>query len=319
MMPSTRKTLLRILPLTGLLALGAGCGDNGGPTGPTGSSTITLSFESLQPILGGVNYQAWVLAKNGGNYYGYPLVLFNLDEEGQLVDPASGDQIGNSFDADLAPEEVLGVGISLEISPVLVDYSSYTFIMGGMTAADGTATLTAADDSLGMGVDLSGAEGNYLLGTLTDTDPENDLGGIWFVDPSDGDYVAGLNLPEAPVGWDYEGWVEVDGVALSTGKFFLPSGADGANLYSGSVNGPLFPGEDFFTDPPSGIAFPVDLSGAKVFITLEPWQGWDAFPDDPFYLRLMEADIPENALPLTPYPLTSVVNQYLPSGTATVQ
>ncbi len=319
MMPSTRRTSLRFLPLIGLLILPGGCGDNGGPTQPTGSSTITLSFVGLQPIRGGVNYQAWALARNGGSYFGYPLVLFNLDEEGRLVDPASGDQIGSSFDADLDPEDVLGVGISLEISPILVDYSSYTFVMGGMKAADGTVTMTAADDSLGMGVDLSGASGDYLVGTLTDQDPENDLGGIWFVDPSEGGYVAGLELPRAPVGWDYEGWVEVDGVDLSTGKFFLPTGADGSNLYSGSVPGPDFPGEDFFTDPPSGIAFPVDLSGAKVFITLEPWQGWDAFPDDPFYLRLLEADIPGNVIPLTPYPLTSVVNQYLPSGTATVQ
>ncbi len=66
------------------------------------------------------------------------------------------------------------------------------------------------------------------------------------------------------------------------------------------------------------MTFPLDPSGGTVFVTIEPEAEWDAFPDDPFYLRLLEGTIPENPATMVLYGMRSLVGQ-LPSGTATVQ
>jgi hypothetical protein len=102
------------------------------------------------------------------------------------------------------------------------------------------------------------------------------------------------------------------------GKFFLPNAADSTATYSGPLGSPPFPGEDFLQAAPAGLTFPMDLSGASVLVTMEPWAGWDLERDAPFFLKLLEFDIPEGVTPETLFEMTSRVNE-LPTGTATIQ
>ncbi len=293
-----------------------GCGDDKEITGLEGSSLVSLSFTGLAPLGGGLNYQAWIVAGTPTEPWGLPVVIFNVDESGQMVDPVADTVLTGPFQAKLDPPDIHSVGVSLEVSDTLLSYSSFTFILAG-DLAQGSASLTpghwlALDDP------MSDISGRYILATPTDEDPENELGGVWFMDTGSTPAGPGLTLPAAPEGWTYEGWVALGEEILSTGKFVGPTGPDSAATYSGPVTGPAFPGEDFLTNPPTGLTFPPDLSGATVFITLEPWMEWDTEPGLPFFLRLLDGQVPADAASVTPYDLTSLGSQ-LPTGTATVQ
>jgi hypothetical protein len=183
---------------------------------------------------------------------------------------------------------------------------------------EGGSAVFTTESWLAFDVSLSEAAGRFVLGTPTDSDPENETSGIWFLDPSSGSPLPGLNLPEAPVGWDYEGWVMVQGQPVSTGKFFAGDEKDSGDPYSGTEPAPTFPGEDFLAQAPNGLTFPADLSGTSVFVTMEPWDTWDTEAQSPFFLRILEAQIPAEPVSGTPYDMTPRTD-LLPSGTATVQ
>jgi len=78
-----------------------------------------------------------------------------------------------------------------------------------------------------------------------------------------------LDLPTLPEGWEYEGWVVINGQPLSTGKFLKVDEADFATPYSGASPGPAYPGEDFLQNAPAGLTFPLDLSGSTAVISVE--------------------------------------------------
>ena len=268
-----------------------GCGNDHSPTAPAGSSMVTLSFQRLEPLEGGLSYQAWAVEeRDDGSFRGHPFATFNMNQAGQVVTPVSGAVITGGFEAPLDAEDLFGVGLTIETSVVGVTIPSDTFILGGPVVG-GVVQMTT-DHWLGIGQDLSVIQGRYVLATPTDQDPENELGGIWFLDPFQGPDAPGLQLPTLLNGWDYEGWVVIEGQPVSTGKFFQADATDGSFLYSGSVQGPAVPGEDFLRNAPTGLTFPPDLSGAEVFITMEPWQQWDQAPNEPFFVRILEADIP---------------------------
>ena len=138
-----------------------------------------------------------------------------------------------------------------------------------------------------LGTDFSEASGVYILGTPSDGDGNNELSGIWFIDlPT----AQGLDLPELPEGWTYEGWLVIDGVAVSTGRFTDPGAADDFAGYSGDQGFPPFPGEDFVTNAPEGLEFPTDLTQATVVISVEP------DPDDspaPFSIKPLISEVPD--------------------------
>ncbi len=306
-----------LFSLISLFLVLQGCGDDEGPTAPTGSSMVTFSFQRLGPLDEGLSYQAWAVEETGEtSYRGHPLAVFNVNQAGQVVAPVSGTVISATFEAPLDAEDLYGVGITVETSVVGVSIPSDVFIIGGPVVG-GVAQMTT-DHWLGVGVDLSASQGRYVLATPTDQDLENELSGIWFLDPFQGPDAPGLQLPALLSGWDYEAWVVIDGQTLSTGKFFQVDLPDDSFRYSALGPAPAVPGEDFLANPPAGLTFPTDLSGVEVFVTLEPWQQWDAAPDEPFFLRILEAVIPAAANPGTVYGLTSLSGQ-LPQGTATVQ
>lgn len=144
--------------------------------------------------------------------------------------------------------------------------------------------------------DFSNASGKYILATPTDTDDSNEASGVWFLDNSSGNAVAGLNLPTLDNGWKYEGWAVIDGQPVSTGTFSSANEADdnaSTSPYKGDVNdGPPYPGEDYLQNAPSGLSFPTDLKGTTIVISVEP------YPDNspaPFTFKPLAHMVPQNA------------------------
>jgi hypothetical protein len=165
--------------------------------------------------------------------------------------------------------------------------------------------------------DFSNSTGKYILATPTDGTMTNENSGIWFLDPTSGTPVAGLNLPTLSTGWIYEGWVVIDGQPVSTGTFTKMSATDNAATFSGTMALPMpngadgfFPGEDFLMAAPSGLTFPTDIVGGKAVISIEP------VPDNslmPFSMKPLVGDIPADAMDHTLYMLNQNLGS-LPSG-----
>jgi len=316
-----RRIRAQIVPLFTAVALSLslnGCDTGNEITNLDGSSTITLSVNGLEPITGGLNYHAWLVHGSDGNTFGFPLAVFNINEDGQMVDPVADTLLTGPYQADVDASDAQGIAISLEVSNQLLEISSFTFILSG-EFIQGTADMTG-DDFFALNRDFSNAAGKFILATPTDDVPDNELNGIWFMDPTADPVEAGLQLPPAPNGWIYEGWVDADGQAVSTGRFVLSIEPDSTAFYSSLVapDPPLFPGEDFLFNAPQGVTFPLDLSGASVFVTIEPWHDYDRYPEEPFYLRILEGQIPAEPATQVPYGMTSLASQ-LPTGTATIQ
>jgi len=310
---STRRASLAAVLLLVFLT---GCSTDSVAVGVGGSSLVTLDLQGLKPLGGNLNYQAWLVSQNGTTLIGTPVVVFNVNDLGLMVDPVADTLISGPWLANAGVEAVLGVAISLEMSSQLVVYSSNTFILSG-EVAQGSATLTTGD-AVALNTSFSNTSGRYALLTPTDQDPENELSGLWFMDTATDPAGPGLDIPSAPVGWIYEGWVEAGGQPISTGKFGDPTLADSSSAYSGTLAGPSFPGEDFLTDAPQGFQFPLDLAGADVYVTLEPWMEFDNDPAEPFFLKELAGQVPADPVPSTLYDLLSLADQ-LPSGTATIQ
>ncbi|MBN2288290.1 MAG: hypothetical protein JXQ83_03085 [Candidatus Glassbacteria bacterium] len=316
-MPKKRIiTLCLPAVLAAFLLFAASCSEDKSSTEPEGSSIVELSLSGLEPLEGGLNYQAWVIEYYNGYLYGYPLVIFNLNEAGAMIDVSGDSLLSGEFTIDLAAEDIYGIVVSIELSDVVVTSSSYTQILGG-EVSDGEAALTT-DSWLGMDFSFENLAGRYVLATPTDSISSNEKSGIWFMDLSTGVSLNGLVLPDLSAGWEYEGWVILDSTYISTGKFTSALSADDMNQYSGAWSNPSFPGEDFLQNAPAGVSFPTDLAGASVLITIEPEGSYDVDLDKPFPLRLLVANIPSDATPHTTYYMNAV-NDTRPGGTATIK
>lgn len=193
---------------------------------------------------------------------------------------------------------------------------SNTKIMAGDFGSD-TANLSTA--VIG---DYSGVMGKYILATPTNGADTNENSGIWFLDLPNSmpPPLTGLTLPTLPEGWKYEGWVVINGVPITTGKFTNVNATDEFNGYSGNQplgmpngNDGFFPGEDFLNNPPASLNFPLNLSGKTAVISIEP------NPDNsslPFTLKPLVGAIPTNATDHVTYMMMSNLTSF-PSGTAT--
>lgn len=302
-----------VLALASLFALA--CGGDDTIWEPRGSSLVTFSFQNLAPLRSGLNDQAWAVEFRTQSYWGSPMAIFNIDEIGQVVDPASGEVLSGTFEAMVAGEDLYGVQVTIEMSEVLVSQPSGVYILGGIMV-DGSADL-AQDNWLSLAVDFSTISGRYFLATPSAESGDNELSGVWFPDYAFGTPVQGLDLPQAPEGWDYEGWVVFGSDTLSTGKFYWPGVADTLNLYGGITGNYDFPGQDFLANAPEGMTFPTDLSGAPILVTMEPWEDYDTEPLSPFPFRLLGATIPHDAEPRVNYAMSALFD-LMPKGTATV-
>lgn len=306
-----------------VLALGAlllfpACTDSGLEVSPTGSSIISLSFQNLPTLEGGLFYHAWAVQVEGGIYWGAPLGVFNSDAAGRLVDAETGEAITGEFQVKLFPDEVYGVRVSIEGSSTPVAQPSQTLLLGGEVSGD--RIPLSLDHWLGFGRTLADEAGRYTLLTPTDDDPENERSGVWFVEVTGENPAAGLSLPaleEGNTGWEFEGWVEVGDILLSTGKFMDPGLPDSEDLHGDQGDGLAFPGQDFLLNPPAGTEFPLDLAGALLFVTMEPGGQLEVDPAAPSPFRIFQSRIPQGALAGTTYGI-EFLSPSLPSGMATV-
>lgn len=173
--------------------------------------------------------------------------------------------------------------------------------------------------NLGIGEEVYNFENTsavFRLLTPTDGSGTNETSGIWFVNlDSVGAFKAGLDLPDLYQGWIYEGWVEVNGTFLSTGRFSTPAGADLRKQYGSSGAGLNFPGEDFLVNAPSGLTFPLDLAGKKAHISLEINDGRNAGVQPA--IVLYSFDIPAAAQTNFTYQMVKL-NTPVPSGDAVI-
>jgi hypothetical protein len=293
-----RKTFASIvcIALMGFFILNySGCTDD--PVTPT-TGNLALSFTGLENIGGAAVYEGWIIVNGNPVSTG----TFTVNSAGQL---SRSNFTVNSTNLNNASAFVLTLEPVPDPSPMPSDHK----LLAGLFSGN-TATLTVGNQDA-LGTNFSAASGNYLLATPTDGMGNNELSGVWFLNPGTPPS-QGLQLPMLPSGWEYEGWAVINGIKVSTGKFTDPSMPDRSDIYSGPLAGPPFPGEDFLQNAPAGLVFPTNLQNAMIVITIEP------VPDnspDPFFVKPLSATVPSDAMEGTPYSLMNNSGMN-PSGTA---
>ncbi len=301
-----------ITRFSGLLMLGAmlisttaGCDSTSGSETEVAKVQIRFELEGLSPLMDGFHYQAW--AKVGFEFI--PSQSFNVNETGSFTSTA-GQLIQSSFIYPVDISEATEVFITIEDKRDTDEFPSGTVVLAGDVVGS-TVTLSQSH-TRSIGADFSSEAGSFMLLTESDNPAGNETSGVWFTTGSVGNLSAGLSLPALPDGWVYEGWVDTGSIVLSTGPFSDNTGHDLARPYS-LPDVPPFPGEDFLLNSPAGVTFPLDLSGATVSVTIEP------FPDDTadsYGMRILSGAIPSPATPASPYSLSPDVTG--PTGTATL-
>ncbi len=260
-------------------------------------ANLTLSISGLEDLGSGYAYEGWIMVDGSPQTTG----VFTVDGSGNLSKSSF------SLDAD-ALDKATAFILTVEPSPDPDPAPTAVHILAGDFSAK-SASLSVAHGAA-LGNSFSNAAGKYILATPTNGDNNDEKSGVWFLNlpgPS-----AGLTLPTLPTGWVYEGWAVVGGTPLSTGTFTNVAMADDDAPFSGNMDAPPFPGEDFLNNAPSGIVFPVDLSGGKVVISIEP------VPDNspaPFVLKPLAADVSPTAMDHLVYNMSQNLSSF-PTGTA---
>jgi hypothetical protein len=259
-------------------------------------SSLSLELSGLESLGDNYIYENWIIVDG------------KAVSAGTFSVSSTGDLSQTSFPLDQSQLSSASTYVlTIEPSPDPDPSPSKVHILAGDFAAD-LASVTIGHPAA-LADDFNQASGQYILATPTDGGMNSDENsGVWWLDPSGPS--ATLNLPTLPEGWLYEGWAVVNGIPISTGTFAGVAGSDNSAIYSGSVAGPPFPGEDFLLNAPAGLSFPLDLSGANVVVSVEP------NPDNsaaPFTLKPLVAQVPTNAMTHT---LLSMDNNSMnsPSG-----
>lgn len=264
------------------------------------TSMLTLNLSGLEDLGSGFAYEGWIMVN------GSPVTTgtFTVNSNGELS------QTHFEIDAsDLA--SAAAFVLSIEPVPDTDPAPSNTKILGGAFSGSSASVNIMHEAAFGQG--FGTATGSYILKTPTTTTDEDDLSGVWFLDPSGP--TATLGLPDLSnlEGWVYEGWAVIDGVPVSTGRFNSASGADDSGIYSGTdASAPPFPGEDFIMNAPSGLTFPTSLIGGMIVISIEPE------PDNssaPFTLKPLAGMVASGLEPGTLAAMDNIAASTYPSGT----
>lgn len=277
------KSILKLLTLTLILSFLISCSDD---DDSATTKSLTLNLEGLDELGSDFVYEGWLIVDGSPISTGiFTSVVF------PQTFPINEDQLNN------ASKFVLTIEPANDPDPSASDVHILAGDFNGSTANVTTGIIG----------DFSTSAGNYILATPTDGMNNNENSGIWFLDPTSGAPLAGLDLPTLPTGWIYEGWVVINGQPVTTGTFTNLSATDNAAPYSGSMALPMpngadgfFPGEDFLMHAPDGLTFPTDLSEGTAVISIEP------VPDNspmPFTLKPLVGGIPANAVDHTLYDL----------------
>ena len=310
--PSKAAALAVIAGLVAVLA--AACGSDPTPTPtatptPTPPTVVVVDLTGVEPLAGGYHFENWAIVD------GTPVAAgkFNIGADGTIVNLQGVPVPGGRFEtgSDLSNASAIVLTIEPPGDNDTVPTATH-YLAGGLS---GSAAQLSVGHAAALGSDFSSATGSYILATPTNGNSSNENSGIWFLDPTGGELMAGLQLPVLPDGWAYEGWVVIDGQPVTTGRFTQPSGVDQAAPFSGTEAAPPFPGEDFLVSAPSGLTFPTDIAGDTAVISVEPQ------PDDssaPFTLKPLVGMIPATAIDHTLYALSNQ-STGLPTGTARVE
>lgn len=262
------------------------------------TATFEANFSGLEDLGNDFAYEGWLIVDGAPVSAG----LFTVDANGT---PSATSFEVNADDLANATTYVL----TIEPSPDADPAPSPVHILAGDFSGD-DASLTVGH-AAAVGDDFTASSGTYILATPTDMDDSNETSGVWWLDPTAGPG-AGMELPILPEGWIYEGWAVVDGTPISTGTFSTAAGADNSGAFSGDQPAPPFPGEDFLVNGPDGLAFPIDLKGKTVVISVEP------VPDNspaPFTLKPLVGPVPADAPEHTPLLMNNNANATNPIGT----
>ena len=296
--------LMRIAILSfAAMMLVAACkkNDDDNPTPSPMTKDLSLSFNGLENLGPDYKYEGWIMVD------GSPVTTgtFSIDDNGNLSQSAF------AIDEEMLDKATAFI-LTIEPYPDNDPAPSAVHVLAGdFTSA--SADLTVSHPGA-LGSDFSGTMGYYILATPTTSTMDDELSGVWFLDLSSGSPAAGLQLPELPAGWVYEGWAVTDGMPLTSGRFTAADMADMAAPFSGSdASGPPFPGEDFIMNAPAGLSFPTQLNGGLAVISIEPE------PDNspaPFALKPLVGQISMSATDHTTYMLDNNSGSF-PTGMAT--
>ncbi len=265
-------------------------------------STLTLQTTGLEALANGFHYEGWAIVD------GAPVTTgkFNV-KEGGLVD-LNGAAISD-FKVDVDISNASAIVLTIEPSGDTDTIPADTHVLAG-DLTNGASSLTAGHKDA-LGNDFTSAAGKFILATPTTESTDDELSGVWFIDLSSGSPAAALNLPELPKGWEYEGWVVIDGAPVTTGRFTSASGPDDAAPFSGPAAAPPFPGEDFVAND---ARFPTSLVGNTVVISIEPEADDSAAP---FAFKPLAGPSPTDATTKVSYSLGQNLDSF-PTASATV-
>ena len=293
-----------VLTLAAVAVIGvAACGGGG-------KEKIELTFTGLKPLANGYHYEGWAIIDGSPVSTG----KFNVNDSGGLVNLNGGSLANGEFEVDTDLGDAAVIVLTIEPAGDTDSVPSTTKYMAG-DVSDLSANLSVGHGAA-LGDDLQSGTGTYILATPTDMDDTNETSGIWYIDLSSGSPAPGLQLPNIPPSFEYEGWVIIDGKPVSTGRFSDVASADSGDPFSGPEPGKPFPGEDLLRNAPAGLTFPVDLRGKAAAISIEP------NPDDdlaaPFVLKPLFGSIPGDAEPFTNYQLDNQAGGF-PTGAAVIK
>jgi len=261
---------------------------------------LQLNFSGLEDLGSDYTYEGWIIVDGAPVTTG----VFDVDATGALSK--------TSFEVDAAQlESATTFVLTIEPKPDNDPAPSDVHILAGDFS--GTAANLTVGHGAALGDDFTSSRGTYILATPTDGMNNNERSGLWFLDPTAGPG-PGLDLPTLPAGWKYEGWAVIDGTPVSTGTFTDPAKVDDGAPYSGTLDGPPFPGEDFIINAPAGLNFPTDLRGGTAVISVEP------YPDNstaPFLLKPLVSPIDGTAEDHAPFQMSNNAAATNPTGTAT--
>lgn len=272
------------------------CSDDDDNTSTT-NETLSIDLTGLENLGADFAYEGWVIVDGAPVSTG----VFTVNDNGELSN--------NSFNVSGLADATTFI-LTIEPLPDTDPTPSAVHLVAGDFSGN-TANLDVGHGAA-LNNDFEASSGNFILATPTDSDDTNEYSGLWFLDNSSGMPAIGLDLPELPEGWAYEGWAIIDGSPVSTGTFTSISGVDNATLYSGPNSGPPFPGEDFLLNAPEGKTFPTILEAAV--ISIEP------VPDNstaPFLLKPLVGMIDANAPVHTALPMGNNAVNTNPVGTVT--
>jgi hypothetical protein len=292
------KTIKIIALITALFLAGCSDDDDNNPGTPNGN-VLTLNLTGLENLGANYQYEGWIMVDGSPKTTG----VFDVDDNGNL---GKKQFTINADDLSKATAFILTIEPKPDNDPMPSDVHLVAGDFSGATASLNAGHMAA------LGNNFMNSSGKYILATPTDGMNTNEKSGIWFLDNSSGSPAAGLNLPQLPNGWVYEGWAVINGNPVTTGKFTSVSAADQDAPFSGSMPGPPFPGEDFLMNAPAGLTFPTDLAGGMGVISIEP------VPDNdpkPFLLKPLAGQIPADAMDHTVYNLNQNLSSF-PTGSA---